>query len=44
MSDAQFATFTLADHVFGVEVESVQEVIRYQPMSFNATFLQGVPQ
>ena len=33
MSDAQFATFTLADHVFGVEVESVQEVIRYQPMT-----------
>src|SRR4051794_7673605 len=33
MPDAQFATFTLADHVFGVEVESVQEVIRYQPMT-----------
>jgi purine-binding chemotaxis protein CheW len=33
MSEAQFATFTLADHIFGVEVEDVQEVIRYQPMT-----------
>lgn len=26
----QFTTFTLDGHLFGVEVESVQEVIRYQ--------------
>jgi len=26
----QFTTFTLAGHLFGVEVETVQEVIRYQ--------------
>lgn len=27
----QFTTFTLDGHLFGVEVETVQEVIRYQP-------------
>ena len=27
----QLATFTLADHLFGVEVSRVQEVLRYQP-------------
>lgn len=27
----QLATFTLADHLFGVEVNRVQEVLRYQP-------------
>jgi purine-binding chemotaxis protein CheW len=26
----QFTTFTLAGHLFGIEVETVQEVIRYQ--------------
>ena len=26
----QFTTFTLDGHLFGVEVETVQEVIRYQ--------------
>ena len=29
-SRQQFATFTLDGHLFGVEVETVQEVIRYQ--------------
>jgi purine-binding chemotaxis protein CheW len=27
----QLATFTLAEHLFGVEVSRVQEVLRYQP-------------
>ena len=29
----QFTTFTLDGHLFGVEVESVQEVMRSQPMT-----------
>jgi purine-binding chemotaxis protein CheW len=29
----QFTTFTLDGHLFGVEVETVQEVIRYQEMT-----------
>lgn len=29
----QFATFVLDGHLFGVEVETVQEVIRYQEMT-----------
>lgn len=29
----QFTTFQLDGHLFGVEVETVQEVIRYQPMT-----------
>lgn len=34
MNDAQkLCTFTLADLVFGVEVMSVQEVLRFQPMT-----------
>ena len=33
MSTAQFSTFVVGSHLFGIEVESVQEVIRYQPMT-----------
>jgi purine-binding chemotaxis protein CheW len=33
MSAAQLSTFSVADHLFGVEVTVVQEVIRYQPMT-----------
>jgi purine-binding chemotaxis protein CheW len=33
MSAAQLTTFSVADHLFGVEVTVVQEVIRYQPMT-----------
>ena len=33
MSTAQFSTFVVGNHLFGIEVESVQEVIRYQPMT-----------
>ncbi|MBC7551424.1 MAG: chemotaxis protein CheW, partial [Cellulomonas sp.] len=33
MAGSQFATFTLDHHLFGVEVEKVQEVIRYQEMT-----------
>ena len=32
-SSQQFTTFTLDGHLFGVEVETVQEVIRYQEMT-----------
>jgi len=32
-SPQQFTTFTLDGHLFGVEVETVQEVIRYQEMT-----------
>ncbi|MBX7148506.1 chemotaxis protein CheW [bacterium] len=34
MSTKQFCTFTLDGHHFGVDVEKVQEVIRYQEMTF----------
>jgi purine-binding chemotaxis protein CheW len=33
MSAAQLSTFSVAGHLFGVEVTVVQEVIRYQPMT-----------
>ena len=33
MSTQQFSTFVVAGHLFGIEVENVQEVIRYQPMT-----------
>lgn len=33
MSTTQFSTFLVGSHLFGIEVESVQEVIRYQPMT-----------
>ena len=33
MSTRQFSTFIVAGHLFGIEVENVQEVIRYQPMT-----------
>lgn len=33
MSTTQFSTFVVGDHLFGIEVENVQEVIRYQPMT-----------
>ena len=33
MSTGQFTTFTVGGHLFGIEVENVQEVIRYQPMT-----------
>ena len=33
MSTRQFSTFVVAGHLFGIEVENVQEVIRYQPMT-----------
>jgi purine-binding chemotaxis protein CheW len=33
MSLAQLSTFFIDDHLFGVEVATVQEVIRYQPMT-----------
>jgi purine-binding chemotaxis protein CheW len=33
MSAAQLSTFSVAGHLFGVEVAAVQEVIRYQPMT-----------
>jgi purine-binding chemotaxis protein CheW len=33
MSSQQFTTFTVDGQLFGVEVESVQEIIRYQPMT-----------
>ena len=33
MSTSQFSTFNVGPHLFGIEVENVQEVIRYQPMT-----------
>jgi purine-binding chemotaxis protein CheW len=33
-NERQFCTFTLGDGFFGVEVEKVQEVLRYQDMTF----------
>ena len=33
MSTSQYSTFVVGDYLFGIEVESVQEVIRYQPMT-----------
>ena len=33
MSSSQFLTFVVGPHLFGLEVHSVQEVIRYQPMT-----------
>jgi purine-binding chemotaxis protein CheW len=33
MSSQQFTTFLVGDQLFGIEVESVQEIIRYQPMT-----------
>jgi purine-binding chemotaxis protein CheW len=33
-NERQFCTFTLGEGFFGVEVEKVQEVLRYQPMTF----------
>ena len=32
-NERQFCTFTLGDGFFGVEVEKVQEVLRYQDMT-----------
>ena len=33
MTTTQFSTFVVGSHLFGIEVENVQEVIRYQPIS-----------
>jgi purine-binding chemotaxis protein CheW len=33
MASQQFSTFSVADHFFGIEVVSVQEVIRHQEMT-----------
>ena len=33
MTTTQFSTFVVGSHLFGIEVENVQEVIRYQPMT-----------
>lgn len=33
MSTAQLSTFHVGGYAFGIEVEQVQEVIRYQPMT-----------
>jgi purine-binding chemotaxis protein CheW len=33
MSSQQFTTFLVGGQLFGIEVESVQEIIRYQPMT-----------
>lgn len=33
MSSQRFATFVVGDQLFGVEVEAVQEVMRYQPVT-----------
>ena len=44
----QYCTFYLDDHLFGVEVESVQEVIRYHeitrvPRSADMTYVLTTP-